>query len=398
MKINKFNILTVNSFLLSPILSMPFIILQLRKKNDTIVSLLFSLIIGFFSLRYVPSFSNDKVRYIERSELFADYSLGDLLLYFKAVNRPDYVFDLLNFTFSKASIDIKYFFFVITSLSVFLTFIASKKIVKSVTNSDFIYSNSSFFLILFSFSAINVLSGLRFFLAGSIFLWFLYFLYFKQMYLRAFLILLLAIATHFSYSLILVATIFAILNQNFKFPRVLLISSLVFFILPNSFLMNIFSLLSLPSGYLTKVEAYTLSETVYTDSSIILSLIRNSWYYFAIAFMLFYKSSTNDKFYILIVFLMVFINLTYSLPVVFSRYVTYARIVFAIYLVYLLLNNKNKKNVIIVFSFLALFSLSVYTDLFIVLRYNIERSYSIETMWSIYHIITEDNNLYNYLY
>lgn len=398
MKINKFNILTVNSFLLSPILSMPFIILQLRKKNDTIVSLLISIMIGFFSLRYVPSFSNDKVRYIERGELFVNYSLNDLLLYFKAANRPDYLFDLLNFTFAKANIDIKYFFFFITSLSVFLTFIASKKIIKITTNSDFTYSNLNFFLILISFSAINILSGLRFFLAGSIFLWFLYFFYFKKTYLKAMLLLFLAIATHFSYSLIFLAIAFAFLNQNFKFPKILLTSSLLFFILPNSFLESILGLGFLPSAYLGKADLYLSSDTVYTDSALILSLIRNIWYYFAVITMLLYKPLKNDRFYILMIFTIVFVNITFFLPAVFDRYVTYIRVLFAIYIVYLFTTNKNKKTIIIFFSFLLLFGLSVYTDLFIVLRYNIDRSYSIETMWSIYHIITEDNNLYNYLY
>lgn len=56
------------------------------KKNDISIDILISILIGFFSLRCVPSFPNDKVRYIERSDLFVNYSLNDLLLYFKAVN------------------------------------------------------------------------------------------------------------------------------------------------------------------------------------------------------------------------------------------------------------------------------------------------------------------------
>lgn len=397
MKINKYSILTINSFLLSPLLSILFIVLQLQKKNDAIIGMLVSIIIGFFSLRYIPSFSNDKVRYIERSHLFGNYSLIDLFEYFKFVDRPDYIFDLINFTFTNLNIDIKYFFFFITSLSVFLTITGVKKIVRTIANPNFLYSNLTFFLVIFSFSIINVLSGLRFFLAGSIFLWFLYYLYFNKEYFKSFLILVLAIATHFSYSLMLIATAFAFLSANFRFPRILLFLSLTFFILPNSFLTNIFSLISLPSGYINKIDAYSSLEIVNTSSAVFLSLIRNIWYYFAIALMLIYKPFKKDKFYILIVCLMVFINMTNSLPVVFDRYITYLRIVFAMYLVYLLTIDRNKKNMVIAFSFLIFFGLSVYTDIFIVLRYNFDKSYSIDTMWTIYHIITEDEGLYEYL-
>ncbi len=84
-KINKFYILTINSLLLSPIASIPFLVLQLRKKA-AIIDMLVSIIMGFFSLRYIPSFSNDKVRYIECSDLSVSYSLNNLLLYFKVVN------------------------------------------------------------------------------------------------------------------------------------------------------------------------------------------------------------------------------------------------------------------------------------------------------------------------
>lgn len=398
MKISKLAAITFNSFLLSPIASIPFMFFQLWKKNDTGISFLVSIIIGFFSLRYIPNFSNDKVRYIERNELFSNYSLMDLFSYFGVVNRPDYIFDIFNFIFSKASIDIKYFFFFITLLSVFLTLTAAKSIVKSIANPSFSYSNVTFIIIILSFSVINVLSGLRFFLAGSVFLWFLYFLYFKGMYLKAFFVLFIAIATHFSYSLILIVTIIAFFNKDFRFPKLLLILSLVFFILPNTLITGFFSLISLPSGYIGKIDSYSSSDTVYTGSALILSLIRNIWYYFAIALMLIYKPSKNDIFYIFIIFLMAVVNTTFSLPVVFNRYVTYIRIIFSIYLIYLYSRYRGRKTLTFIFIFLLLFGLSIYTDLFIILRYNVEDSYSIETMWSIYNIITKDGDLYNYLY
>ncbi|MDC9499814.1 hypothetical protein PSH39_19820, partial [Pseudoalteromonas sp. Angola-20] len=114
MSINKNTLIMYVLFILSPLLSLPLIFLQLKKKLDKGIIFIFSLFIAILSYRYIPNLTNDKARYIERSEMFSNFSFSQLLDYFSLVKRPDFIFDTINFIFSKLDVSIGFFFFFIT--------------------------------------------------------------------------------------------------------------------------------------------------------------------------------------------------------------------------------------------------------------------------------------------
>lgn len=396
MKISKALVITINTFLLSPFLSIPMLIAQLYKKVNTGIIFFTSLLFGMLSMKFIPNYSNDKTRHIERSQLFTDYSsLNDLIDFFKYYDSADYLFSFLIYLFNSLNVNIKYFFFIVSFISVYLTLLAVKRIVDSTTRKDFLYTNSSFFLAITSISAIALFSGIRYFLAGSVFIWFIYYLFFDRKFVKAYLVLTISILIHFSYSLLLMASLIAFMASSIRFVRIALIASLLFYLFPMSFLENILQSLSLPSGYLKKVQVYTEEEYGFSDKAVILNQMKNLWFYLAFGYLIFTKKISNEKFYIVIAVYMTVINLMFPIPVVFNRYVGFYKILFTAYLVYMYRSKKINKILFLVFYMLLFVSFSI--EIF-VLRYNFIYSYPLEEMLTIFHIFTTDENLLNFLY
>lgn len=396
MSLPKIAIVTFNTFLISPFLSIPFLLLQLKKKIDYGVILIISLLTGFLSANFIPFYSNDKTRYIERYDFFQYYTITDLINYFRYVSRPDYIFDTINFLFAKMGIEYKYFFFTITFISVFLTITAIKLILKHLLAKPIILNYTILLLIITSFSLVNLLSGLRFFLGGSFFLWFLYLFYFKRNYKFSLVFLALSLLTHFSYSLPFLVTVASLLfSLNNRKIKLLLIFSLSFLLLTPENITNLFNLLSLPSQYINKADAYLTWEVESSSNLIILNHIRNLWFYFAFIYLLFLKPYQKHNFFVLIALFMTAINFFYPLPVVFNRYITFFKIVFAIYLIFLRekrgIQNKT------FYLFVLLFILGFLVDI-LVLKQNFDASYSLSNMWSIYHIFESNSVSPVYIY
>ena len=396
MKISKAFVITINVFLLSPFLSIPLLIAQLYKKVNTGIIFLTSLLISMLSMKFIPNYSNDKTRHIERNQLFTDYgSLSDLFDFFEYYDSADYLFSFFIYVFNRLNVNVKYFFFIVTFISVYLTLLAIKRIVDSTTQKDFSYTNSSFFLAITSISAIALLSGVRYFLAGSFFIWFIYFLFFDKKLINAYLVLTISVLIHFSYSLLLMASLIAFMVSSVRCVRIALITSLLFYLLPMSFLENILQSLSLPSGYLKKVQLYTEEEYGFSDNAVILNQIKNLWFYLAFGYLIFTKKISNENFYIIIAVYMTIINLMFPIPVVFNRYTGFYKIVFAAYLIYIYGCKDINKMLFLMFYILMFISFSI--EIF-VLRYNFIYSYPLDEMWSIFHIFSSDENLLNFLY
>lgn len=399
MKINKLSILTVNTFLLSPILSIPFMALQLFKKNDNFITLLVSILIGFFSLKYIPSFSNDKTRYIERSYQFSDFNFSDLIFYLNTTNSPDYLFDFYIYFFIQLGVDFKYFFLIVTSISTYLVFKAIKGIVGSSLGKKFIYDNLSLIIVVSSFSLTNLLSGIRFFLAGSIFLWFIYYFYFEKKYFLSFLFMILALSTHFSYFLFIVATIIAFLigqteKKSISSLKIFLLLSSLFFIIPRDIIEGLLTSLYLPTEYLYKVDLYIADSREDTESSIILNFLKNMWLYFSFVYLLFAKSKVDYRIYTLMVVFFISISFLYSIPLVFNRYLGYYKIIFSIYLILKIINKEDSRVLatLLLISYLIGFLIEIF-----VFRINFFESYSFSSFVTIYHSFVLEEGLPEFL-
>lgn len=395
MKINKYTALAFNTFFLIPIAAIPFIIVQLKRGSDKGVILFLSLFTGVLSMRYVPSFTNDKVRYIERSNIFSSFSIQDLFEYYISVSRPDYVFDFLIFLYSKLKIDIRFFFFCITALSIYVSLNAIKKILQSSTETKFRYNIIVLILFITAFSVPAVLSGLRYFLAGSIYLWFIYFFIFRKNYLLSSLLLTISILTHFSYSLVTIAILISLTNPQDRLLKPILLLSTAFFLVPESFSTNILSLLPTPEIYINKVELYTTYEFDNSINSIILNFIKSAWYFFALIYLFFKNHKGNKSLYYMCLVLAVIINLMYPFQIVFFRYISFYKIIFAIYLAYLSLTSQISNKSFYFFIFLYL--LGFIIDIFI-LRINLLTSYLSTDNILLFTSFLNKEGLYDFLY
>lgn len=393
MKINKHVVIIYNVFILSPFLSLPLLLIQLRKGIDKSVCFLISILMGFLSVKYIPHITNDKTRYIERNDLFSNYSFVDLFSYFNSTSRPDYIFDLLNYFFAQLNIDIRYLFFIVTFSTVYLFFSFVKKLIND--SYSFTYTNTTLFIVFFSFSLAGLLSGMRFMLAGSFFIWFVYYLYFDRKYVRAIILMILALSTHFSYSLLVLATLLSFFSNSTRTVKFCLIMSLLFFILPKSLVVNLLNFLSLPLEYETKIGNYTELDVEFSNNAVILSYIRNIWFYCAVIYLLLYKPDKNDRLYILVSVFLIFINIMYPIPVIFNRYIGFYKIIFATYLIYVSMNRSIKK--VYFYLFLILYSIGWLVDV-LIFRINFSESYSVSDLWSIFSIFSEHGTPHKILY
>lgn len=395
MKVNRNIVMTYCSFILSPFLSLPFLWVQLRKGVDKGAVFLISILMGMLSAKYIPTITNDKSRYIERYDLFSNYSFTDLITYFVSVSRPDYLFDSLNYFFSRLGFDVRYFFFIITFLTVYLNFIFLKKMVDKSCNGSFIYNNTTFLLVLSSISFIGLFSGMRFAFAGSFFLGFIYLFYFSKSYIRAFLLLVITLSIHFSYALLITGIFLTLFNPKAKTIKFFLILSLLFFILPKGVLEGILGALSLPSGYSSKADIYINLDRESSENGKILTYIKNAWFYFAILHLLLHRPHYNNKLYIIVSILAIFINFMYPVPIAFNRYIVFYKIIFAGYLIYMILTNNIKRSLF--YGFLFLYIVGLSTDM-LVLRVNFSESYNLSEIWSIFYTFAEAKEPHKFLY
>lgn len=395
MKVNRNIVITYCSFILSPFLSVPLLWVQLRKGVDKGAVFLISILMGILSAKYIPNITNDKSRYIERYDLFSSYSFTDLITYFVSVSRPDYLFDSLNYIFSQLNFDIRYFFFIITFLTVYLNFIFLKKIIDKSYNRGFIYNNTTFLLILSSISLAGIFSGMRFAFAGSFFLGFIYLFYFNKSYIRASLLLIITLSIHFSYALLITSIFFTFLNPKAKTIKFFLVLSLLFFILPKGVIEEVLGALSLPSEYSSKTDLYINFDRESSENGKVLTYIKNTWFYFALLHLLLYRPHSNNKLYITVSILAIFINFIYSVPIAFNRYVSFYKIIFAGYLIYMVLTNNIKKSIF--YGFLFLYVIGWSTDM-LVLRVNFSESYKLSEIWSFFYMFTEVEGSHKILY
>ncbi|SFU68309.1 EpsG family protein [Porphyromonadaceae bacterium KHP3R9] len=386
-KLQKGTLETIIVFILSPFLSVPFIFAQLRRGHERYMTFLLSIIMGFISFLFIPHYSNDKTRYIERFELFSNFNLHDLQEYFVYGLRPDYIFDFIIYMFAKLGYSYHYFFFFVTTVTVFSIFKFIQKTNETLVRS-FNYKHTLLFVILIlgALSFPNLLSGIRFFLAGSVFIWAVYFLLINKSLVKGVLFFTVAILTHFSFAFFIPAILLIAYWPKKIDPKFLLLISLIFLFLPKTILGDIFQLFDLSESYGGKVDSYLSSEREETLNFKILTHLRALWVYFSYVYILIInKEKDTNKLFLLFIVTLSFINMTFSVPVVFNRYLIVSKIFFVTYLIY----KKNTKSIKLkyFYTFLGLIVMSCLIDLY-VLRPNIFASYSLSNMATIVNILS----------
>lgn len=390
-KLKKGTIETFFIFLLSPILSLPLVMLQLKRK-DNLAGILVSFFVGLIAFLYIPSISNDKARYFERYELFKGMSFDNFLEFLTNLKKPDFIFDFILFLGSKSHIRIEFIFLLLTFVCVYVLFKIVNTIIKNSEPQSYNYLFVSF-IILISFSLPGLLSGLRFTLGASIFIYGMFLLFFLQKNARGILVILLATQIHFSLLYFLPAIIIFGLDRLNKINyRMLFLASLIFLLIPSSITGTVLTSLSLSESLDAKTGVYVdeqdfVSQNFDTNqSSVLIYILRTAWYYATLIFLIFFgkrisKSGWGETIINLIYLFIFFTNFTYSFTTIFTRFAIIVKFSFLICLIYSYLNRQNKQLRKALYLLVTFFLISFLIDIY-VLRYNF-----VQSLFSNYNLL-----------
>tara|TARA_B100000700_G_scaffold331157_1_gene461888 strand:+ start:6537 stop:7724 length:1188 start_codon:yes stop_codon:yes gene_type:complete len=389
MTFSKYAVLTKNALFVSPVLAVIFLWVQLKEGVDKGAVFVISFLFAIFSMRYVPFFSDDKARYIERSEAFSEYSFVDYVAYLRETLRPDYLFDFLNFILSVSGVNVRYFFFLITFCTIFSILLFFKKSLRVLAAANFRFSNLIFVFIILSISLPGLFSGLRFMLAGSFFVWFIYFLFINKSVGKAAFFAFITISTHFSYSYLLVMLGLAYWVSSIGLLKALLVISFGFYLIPVSLLVSILGGVALPDGYYHKFSSYTELDRDVSKNAIILSHVRSIWFYFASLYLVFDKDKSNKILLSVLLLLISSVNFVSSIPVAFYRYIGFVKVLFLLYFLSKFVSGRLSNSYF--YCFFVLYALGFIIDV-LVLRVNFQESFfSSESLLTVLAIYFEDS-------
>lgn len=398
MKIQKGTFESMVLFCLSPFLSLPIMLFNIARGNRIALNL-FALFLGIISYLFIPTFSNDKTRYIERYLLYKIYDFTQYLNHLVITKRPDFIFETLIYLFSAFNFNLHFLFFLVTSFTTFTVFNFILKVI------DFEKQQKKLniivlFLLIFSFSLQGIFSGIRFMLGTSFLLWGVYyFLYLKKNI--GILFFLLAIFTHYSLMFFLPAIVLLKFSDN-KFKKInlktIFIFSLLFLLLPSSIFSNLLGNIDFSEGYSNKINQYSQGEDFVSSgltkgiTQQFIFFFRTAWFYVILLFLLFNKRYNTNSFIakMLLVFLS-FVNITYSIPTIHSRYLNVIKIIFISFLIYehFIRRNMNRK---IFYLFFIICGLSFVIDIYL-LRYNFQASLFGKNLLTIVNVLS---NKFNY--
>jgi hypothetical protein len=352
------NISRVIVFLLSPFLSIPFIIKGIMEKNKSSVYLLIG-VVGFISLMYIPEPSNDRKHYYWLYEYYQNITLGDFI--FDLQSKTDFLFYTLIYLAVKINLPLNILCFIV----LFLTlnnyyssfFLLSKKYNAGKLFALFI------FLILFSFQIKGLFSGVRFYMAASFIVRAFAECLNSKNFLKGLPYLILGVFTHFSCAIFVpFYLLYNFFYNKDKLVLYIFLFSFSFMLIPKEFLADkLVSGLGLSGIYEKKVSGYLGEEDYLEESKQIgnfnnyLRLIFNSlWLYVAYYYFILYRKRQSE------LKNMLFLILS-STNIFFTSSGTYYRLMFVpiVFFIFLLLRDysqgvNNKKIIYIVFILVSL--------------------------------------------
>lgn len=371
-------------FLLSPFLSIPILLNDVKNGKSKYISVFISLLFGFLSFRYIPTVTNDKAEYFSLYHKFTILSYVEFERYILSIRKPDFLFNYIIFLFSKVSIDFNLFFFLITTVTVFLILKFLITVSQRIENLKESNRYLLFFLFLITLSLSALLSQVRFYFAASIFVWAVYYLVFERKIWRGVILIILTLSTHFSFAFFLPAVIIVALYHQKINSKLILIFSLIFYFSNRLVFFDLLQGVLLPENYLTKIEVYKVRDVDYSANAALLHNLRFLWLYVATVFLILYKHKKTLLF-TLSALILALINITNQDEFIFGRFSIVFSIFFILFLVECKVNRRIDPFVFKRFIELFFVALSVH---FLTMRYNIMASYSIETLFSVFNIFS----------
>ncbi|WP_282018056.1 EpsG family protein [Salegentibacter mishustinae] len=363
-------------FIASPFLTLPTILCGIYKKSQFSI-LLMVFIFGFLSYLYIPTVSNDRARYFEMFVEFQRFDFKDFITYLGAHNRPDFILHFLVYLTASLGLPLQLLLFGVTSFTVGTCFYLFNKVTENLN-----LTNKSFFLcfliVLFSFSLDHLLSGTRFYFGAAWVLLAFYNGLFKGNHLRAILLLIVALFTHFSSALFIpLYFILYYFPRNYNFYKFFFLTSFIAFLLPKDIIVSVLSLLDFSGGYAAKAELYLEKQDFVqrgiaegSSNYILVYFFSIAWSIFAYLYLI-YTIRRKSLFRNLLLLSFAAVNLFYPVTNVYSRYLIVVKIIFVLLLIY---EYREKRSLKPIFITLGLLTLNIVSN-FIVLRNNIEASY-----------------------
>ncbi|RVU91799.1 hypothetical protein EH230_02135 [Flavobacterium columnare] len=373
-------------FVISPFLAV-FTILRSVCEKTRFSIVFYSFFVSYVSLLYLPAEEMDKMRHIEFYESLKGESLISWLI-FQLDTSPDFLFNITLFIGSINDIKKGYIFFLITFITIFLVLkVFSHFSVNYLRNSS--YSVFIGLLFLFSFSYIDVLSGMRYTLALSLVFYGFYFgtIENKKRYLF---LSLLGVFTHFSVLFLVLVSFSCLFISKIDVSKLklFLLFSFLFYLIPQIDFLLVFKNFGLNDALDQKVDAYIGKELQLDLGNsfgyYFIELTKNIWVYFLII-LVFLDSSKNNVFHKNVILFLTFLNFFISFPLVYDRYLLFVKYICVFYI---LTSNSNffsrKINVIFIFLF---FYMIIFMNNLIVMRDGMSEVFFNIENWFLFNIL-----------
>ena len=373
-KKKELNFINLILFLASPFLALPSILIGIYQSKSKFSLNLFALFMGLTAYMYIPTDTNDKTAYYFTYQSFQNYSWSQFLDYF--IIDPNILFNFLLYGSSNLGISFQVLSFLSMYFIVRTVLYIFNNIVREASLNQKIYF-ISFILIILSFSFKRLFSGFKFHLGVSFLLLSLYEGLFNNNSKKGLLFLFLAVLGH--YSLMVFAPVYFMIKylpKKTTIYRYIFLASFIFLFLSISGILDIAEGLGLPDNYIDRSSKYTDKEDDFVKqglikggfSTLIGFLSSVVWSYVAYLYLIF-RTKQKSVLRNIVYLSFAITNLFYSLPFVFSRYLDFLAIIFALLVIY-----ETGKTLKINYVFILLFSIHLGTDL-IIMRYNLYASY-----------------------
>lgn len=361
-------------FLGSPFLAFPLILRGIYFKSKFYLNL-FALLSGVIAYMYIPHIANDKASYFLTYVRFSGYNWSEFLNYLSL--DPNVIFNLLLYYSARLGISFQLLFFFFTYFVVGSVLHVFNELTKesSISRKTYFFF---FVLLVLSFSMPRLFSGIKFYLGTTLLLLCFYEGILKKNNVRGLVFLFLAVLTHFSV-IAFVPVYFAVkfFPDKTRLFRIIFICSFAFLLIPKDIVSNIINSLGLSGGYANKVDVYLENKDFVeeglrkgTTSTLIVYICSIIWSYGAYLYLIF-KAKMKSQLRNIVYLVFAVTNLFYNIPFIFSRYLVFVSILFALLLISESSALKSRK---ILYVFVFLFFLNFSTDL-ITMRYNIEKSF-----------------------
>lgn len=354
-------------FIISPFLSIPFIIEGIVRKRDYNLYLLATLI-GVVSYLFVPLETNDKAVYYSYYDNFKTIDFSSFIDFLTF--NPDFIFYGLIYLFAKLNIKIELLFLVLTSFttSIYLWFFIKFKFKQVVSGQIYLM----FVLgVLFSLSLDTLLSGIRFNLAIALIIISFQKLFFEKKVFIGYLFLLLSVFTHFSFAVfipfVLLLNLFK--NKTLLF-KMMFLGSFIFLLIPKNVLISSIPFLDTLEVLENKGNVYLNGEEDFLSNNLkngntnnfVVFFISTLWVYLSYFYLFFtFRQKNIIRNIIFIIFSIS--NFFYQFPTIYTRYLLVLKIFI---LINIYLDFTNKKISFNVFSGLILiFSVPFFVQLYI---------------------------------